>query len=489
MSVSRHATYNLVGSIIPIVLALTTVPIYLKLVGPDRYGVLAIAWLLLGYFGLFDLGLGRATSFRIAALRDAPAQTRADTFWAALSVNLSMGVIGGIVLWIAAGVFFGHVFKVDERLRPEILEAVPFLASAVPIATLTGVLTGAMQGREKFLETNTVSVLSTTLFQLFPLFVAWKLGPNLVWLLSAAVGARVLALFVLGYRCHVELTRGHSKRLVRSEVPLLLKYGGWVTLSSIFGPMLVIVDRFAIGAVLGAVAVTHYTVPFQLAQRIAILPSAVTNALFPKMSAASDEERRAMVYKATLTLACLVSLPVLGAIFLLDPFLKIWVGSKIAVEAAPVGRILILGFWANAFALVPFMRLQSTGRPDLVTKTLMIQIPPYMACLYLGMSYLGLPGSALAFTARCIADYVMLTWASGKDFRAWPVLAFNLVLLAAATMLSQIWTIAQWQWWCSATLLGGVMLAVGWLTLPQDIRSQLLATVSALSGRRGSKPS
>ena len=126
MSTSRNTAYNLAGSIVPMVLSLVTVPIYLRLVGPDRYGVLAIAWLLLGYFGLFDLGLGRATSFRIAALRDAPPQARADTFYAALLVNLAMGVIGGAILYFAAGYFFQHVFKVDEHLRPEMLAAVPF---------------------------------------------------------------------------------------------------------------------------------------------------------------------------------------------------------------------------------------------------------------------------------------------------------------------------------------------------------------------------
>lgn len=478
MSVSRHTTYNLLGSAIPIALALLTVPIYLRLVGADRYGVLAIAWLLLGYFGLFDLGLGRATSFRVAALRDAPAQARADTFWAALSVNLGMGLVGGAVLWAAASLFFSHVFKVDERLRPEILSAVPLLAAAVPIATLTGVLTGAMQGREKFLETNTISVLSTSLFQLFPLFVAWRFGPNLVLLLGAAISARALSLVVLAYRCHVELTRGQARRLVRGEVPLLLKYGGWVTLSSIFGPMLVIVDRFAIGAVLGAASVTAYTVPFQLAQRIQILPSALTNALFPKMSAASPEERQAIIHRASLALASLVSLPVLGVIYLLDPFLHIWVGADMAAQSTLVGRIIVIGFWANAFALVPFMRLQSTGRPDLVTKVLLLEIPPYLILLYLGMTFLGLPGSALAFTARCIADYILLTWAAGRDFRTAPLLGLNLALLVAAAWFATLWPISDWRWWASAAALGAVMLAIGWRTMPSEVRAQLLRRIA-----------
>lgn len=40
-SISRNASYNLVGSLVPIALALFTVPLYLHLVGADRYGILS----------------------------------------------------------------------------------------------------------------------------------------------------------------------------------------------------------------------------------------------------------------------------------------------------------------------------------------------------------------------------------------------------------------------------------------------------------------
>ena len=102
---------------------------------------------------------------------------------------------GGVVLYAAAAFFFDGIFKVDPALRPEIRDSVPYLALAVPIATTTGVLSGALQARDRFLETNMISVLSTSLFQIFPIVVALIWGPNLSQLLLASVAARGVAIY------------------------------------------------------------------------------------------------------------------------------------------------------------------------------------------------------------------------------------------------------------------------------------------------------
>jgi O-antigen/teichoic acid export membrane protein len=436
MSVSRNATYNLIGAALPVLLALVTVPIYLKLVGPDRYGVLAIAWLLLGYFGLFDLGLGKATTYSLAALKDASPQERADVFWTAIITNVAMGAVGGVVLYGAAAFFFDAVFKVDPALRPEIMASVPLLGLAVPIATMTGVLSGALQARDRFLETNIVSVLSTSLFQIFPIIVALIWGPNLGLLLLAAVAARAVAIAVLWWRCHIFLTRGQKHRFDRGQIKQLLGYGGWVTITGLFGPILVILDRFAIGAVLGATAVTIYTVPFQLAQRIQMFPTALVSAVFPRLPTASPEERSALSDKAVRVLLAAISLPILGAIFILHPFLDVWVGKQIGGQAADVGVLIVLGFWVNAFAIVPYSWMQGAGRPDLVTKVLLLQIPPYLALLYFGMKWFGLVGCAAVFALRCSADFVMLWWAAQRNLKPMPLIALVGVPMIAGVILS-----------------------------------------------------
>lgn len=484
-SIGRNAGYNLAGAAIPLALSLVTVPLYLKLIGPDRYGVLAIAWLMLGYLGLFDLGLGRATAFRIAALRDAPAEDRAATLWTAIAVNLGLGLVGALILWAAADWFFGHVFKVDPRIRPEIIAGVPWLAMTVPVATMTGVLTGALQGREQFLRTNTVSVTSTVLFQLFPLAVAWAMGPWLPRLLLAALAARLVAIAILWALCHAEVTRGHPIRVEKARVKELLSFGGWVSVTSFVGAMLVVTDRFLIGAVLGAVAVTVYSVPFQLAQRIAIIPSSLTTALFPRLSAAPPEEQKRLGGLAFRTLASLMTLPVLAGVLLIGPFLELWVGREIGGQAAPIGRLLLIGFWINAFALVPFTRLQASGSPDKVAIILLCQVPFYLAGLYFAMELYGIIGCAVMFVVRCFADLLLLSWAAEKRVAGFGLLVGNLALLFVAAMLPELSKPLEPAWLAASAVLLILTAALGLIALPADIRQKLMAMVPGrrVSGR------
>lgn len=483
MSIGRFTSYNILGSVVPLLLTFVTIPLYIKLIGIERVGILSLAWLLLGYFGLFDLGLGKATAFRIAAQRDALPQARAATLWGALIVNSGMGVIGGLLLGVASHYYFAHFFSVDETLRAEILRAVPLLALSVPVATLTGVLSGALQGREKFLAVNLISAATTILFQLLPLGVALWRGPSLGGLLASALLSRLIGLLIMWRLCAREFTAGQVVKTDRQTLAALLRYGGWVSLNGVIGPVLVIVDRFAIGNVLGATLLGYYHVPFQLAKQLAIIPGSLTNALFPKLTSVGTDEARQISRKALLTLIAAITAPVIVGIFAMEPFLTIWVGRAIAHPAAPVGEILLVGFWCNAMALVPFTQLQAAGRPRAVTFILMIQIPPYLIALYFAMIGYGIVGCALALAARFGVDFIMQSLAASRRVEAVMPLAGSLLLLIAAVALCRHYAISDPARWGFALVLTLVTLVLSLRAVPADVRAQLSGLI-----RRTARP-
>src|SRR5690348_2293166 len=205
MSVRRNTVYNVLGATLPIAVSLLTVTAYLARIGEARFGILSIVWLLLGYFGIFDLGLGIATAQQIAAREKEGRHTQARIFWTGLLTNFALGIIGGAIAWPLAEYYFGHVLKVDEALRSEILSALPWLIIAVPLATVTGVATGALQGLHRFASLNIISVAGTMLFQLLPLATAIFWSASLTVVLPVAILTRALTFAMLFFECHRRL--------------------------------------------------------------------------------------------------------------------------------------------------------------------------------------------------------------------------------------------------------------------------------------------
>ncbi|HMO67113.1 MAG TPA: oligosaccharide flippase family protein [Novosphingobium sp.] len=474
MSIGRNAAWNLGGQAIPALLALVTIPAYLHLLGAERYGVMALAWLLLGYFGVFDLGLGRAATQRISILRDADAPTRARALSSALAANLAIGLAGAMVLLPAAHFAFAQVFRIDPALRAEALSAVVWIALALPVATTGGVLGGALMARERFATANAISVTTTALFQLLPLGVAIWRGPELPGVLAAAVVARVLGLGLMWRAVRREFGPIEPWRWERAEVRALLAFGGWVALTSLVAPLLTLTDRFLVGAVVGAAAVAIYSVPVDLTQRLGAVAAALGNALFPRLALASGEEATRLVRAGIDALFVLLTPPVAAGLILADPLFRLWLGDAIGGQAAPLARVMLVAAWFNAFAQMAFVRLQAQGRPDLVAKLLLAETPVYLLALWWALASHGLWGAALVFLARMVIDSLGMAYLAGRRLeRAWLLLPTLGLFVAACFVLRAMAPIALWPGLGWAALAAAGLSVAGWQLLPEDLRKRI----------------
>ena len=488
MSVKKNTIYNLLGAALSLGLTFFLTPIYLRLIGEARYGVLAVAWLLLGYFGLFDLGLGRATAQRIASIVGSASSTqRALIFWTAFGMNCSLGALGGLIIWPLATYFFGNFFNVDIALQPELFAAIPWLILAVPLATLSGVLTGALQGRAQFLELNIIAVFGSALAQLLPFIFVWMHGPDLGWILFAVILSRLVTLALLFSRCSVHVFHGQAPIFSRTLARDLLRFGGWVTVTSLVGPMMVLFDRFVIGATLGAKAVTHYTVPFQLAESSTLLPSALTTAIFPRLVAADASEARQLAKIAIRSLAVLMTPLTLLGVLLVEPFLRWWLSSEFALNAGLSAQILLLGFWFNAFAGIPYALLQAAGRPDIVARCHLGELFPYLLLLYIGLHFWGLPGAAVVFGLRTFVDCALLMWFAGIFQSGAKALKTPIALLLTGLATTIGLPVDKTAGLLAAFGLLSFALVWSWRTAPHEVRDLFTRMInrSSSDGRDG----
>lgn len=433
MSVRRNTAYNAAGALVPLAVMALALPPYLGTIGEARYGVLAVLWTLLGYLGLFDLGLGRAVTNRIAALRDALPLQREALFWTALLLNLALGLAAGLVLWGAVTLVFDHVVEVPGPLAAEVAAALPWMVLAFPLLLTSSVMSGALMGREEFLHQNAVRIVEGALVQLAPLAVALKVGPELPGLVLAVLAVRTASTTALFLLCVRRLPVALRPMFDRREVRPLFVYGGWVTVTSTIGPLLSTLDRVIIGAVSGVRAVAYYTVPFGVVSQLTVIPGSLTAALFPRFSAEGlREERHALQAKGMRSIAAVVTPIVVAGLLMVEPVIGWWIDPEFAAVAGPVAVFLLPGIWFNCLAYVPFAMLQGEGRPDLVAKTHLAELVPYLVVLWLALRSYGAPGAAVAWSARTVSDMVILSALSGLPARAIRSVFVGAGLVAAA---------------------------------------------------------
>src|ERR1700688_478328 len=96
---ARNTAFNLGGEVAAFCIGLICIPYVIKTLGTDVFGILSIAWMLLGYMSLFDLGLSRATTKFVAeAMSKGGHQEISSLVWTSVSFQLLLGVLGGSLL-------------------------------------------------------------------------------------------------------------------------------------------------------------------------------------------------------------------------------------------------------------------------------------------------------------------------------------------------------------------------------------------------------
>ncbi|MBU2758864.1 flippase [Acidithiobacillus sulfurivorans] len=400
--IGRSTLINLSGLLVPTIVALITVPLYLKQIGEVRYGVLLLAFTFLGYFGAFDLGLGRAVAQRVA--RQDSIEERNHTFWTAFIISGIMGVVGAIVLYFLGQWLFSEVFNIPTNLRHEMVSAIPWLAAIVPITAIISVLAGTLEGRQAFLAMNISQIIGVIGLQVLPLSAAMLGHKSMPVLLASALIGRLLGVIVLIASTSHMLPIRNLPHIHKPDIGPLLRFGGWMTLSGMAIPLLSIIDRFFIGTVIGPAAVTAYAVPYNLTQRFTYLPYAISTTLYPRFARNLESDQKKLLNDGISTLVAIQTPLIILGILIMHPFLDLWVGSTLASRASPVAIIFLIALWINGPAYIPHNMLPAIGRPDIMVKFYAWEIIPFLILLYIFIKDYGIIGAAIIFAIRAVAD-------------------------------------------------------------------------------------
>ena len=409
---ARNTLLNLVGQAVPLLAGVLCIPVIIRGLGTERFGLLSLAWVVLGYFSIFDLGLARATTKYVAeAVGTGREHDVPRLVWTALVAQAMLGIAGGLLLATLTPLLVGRVFDIQLNLVAEAKWTLYVLSLSVPVVLVSGSLRGALEAVQRFDLVNAVRVPTSVSTFILPL-VGTLLGLRLPAIVALVLAARVLG---LGAYLLVNLRTNPRLRdcaVSLAEIPRLLAFGGWVTVTSVVSPILVYIDKIFIASILSMSAVGYYTAPYETITRLGIVAASLSMTLFPAfsvMGGTCDRQRLVMLFSRSVKYILVILGPMILLIGLFArEIVGAWLGLDFVAESAPVLSLLAAGVLVNSLAQIPFALLQGIGRPDIPAKIHLMELLPYVGMAWFFVSRWGIAGAAAAWTVRAALDALLL---------------------------------------------------------------------------------
>ena len=417
MSLRRHTLWNLAGNGLPLLAGIFSIPFLLDKLGFGAFGVLTLIWSLIGYFSLFDFGVGRALTYEISQLIRTHHQARIpQVLLSGLVLTAITGMIGGICILLLAPQLVHHWLEIALPLQADALLAFEIAGAGIVFTTLTSGLRGAQEALGEFGLANLNKMALGSFMFVMPALSIGIHGPQLsmiaLYLVLARAGIFMLSALQLRKFLFAKVHFAELKKNMHS----LFSFGGWVSVSGIVGPLMIYGDRFFVGSLVGSALLPLYAIPQEALQRLLMLPNAFTNALLPKIVGLQGQTLQAQYEKNLKRVTWSMLIVCALAASLAYPVLMIWISPDFARSALPIVLILSVGVWLNSIATIPYTFLHGAGSTKITALIHLLELGIYFVLLYCLVKFMGLPGAAVAWTLRVALDLILLKRAVNQEF-------------------------------------------------------------------------
>jgi len=458
-----NTALNLLGQLLPLITGIVAMPFIVRGLGQERFGVLGIVWVVFGYFALFDLGLGRATTKFLAEYLAEERVSEIPRFvWSSLALQVVFGIAAAAVL-VAVTPTLVRLLRVPTSLVEETKVTLWILGAALPVVLVANGLRAVLEGCQRFDLTNILKIPGNALVFVIPAMAlpfGLKLPAVVLLLLISRLGL-VLAHLILCLKVLPTLRHGFVLES-RSVIPLLT-YGGWVTVASVVNPVLIYLDRFLIAYFLSVSMVGYYTAPFESVTRLWIIPASLATTIFPACSTlgVSQKDQLGYLYSRSMKYLFVILAPItLLIVVFAREIITFWLGAGFAVKSSAVLQILALGVFFNSFAHIPYSFLQALGRPDAPAKLLLAELPIYGFSAWLLIYRFGIVGAASAWSIRVALESLVLCFLAWKLFTFSPLFSAGGVRVSTGALIGVSFVAG-----CTILLFGSFWAQIGAATV------------------------
>lgn len=472
MSLKKNILANYISQLYVTIIGIVMVPLYLKYMGAEAYGLVGFFAMLQAWFNLLDMGLTPTMARETARFRggatDALSYRRLVR--ALEGIFLAVAVVGGGTMFATADYIARKWLQATQLPIDEVQTALRLMAAIVALRWMCGLYRGAISGSERLVWLGWYNSFIATLRFIGVLPVLIFIGAAPTFFFCYQFGVAVLELLVLllqVYRLLPPIPQG--KRLPWSWSPLkpVLKFSLTIAFTSSVWVIVTQTDKLVLSKLLPLAEYGYFTLAVLVASGVMVISGPISGAIMPRMAkleAENDHTGLIRVYRqSTQLVAVIAGAASITVAFCAEPLLWAWTGDKaLAHHAAPILRLYALGNGVLAVSAFPYylqyakgnLRLHLIGNAVFVL--LLIPAIIWAASKYggEGAGYVWLVMNLISFVAWL--PIVHNKFEPGLNLK-WYVQDVLVIFLFAAIVgycLSSILPQSNSRWWLAGAVIG-----------------------------------
>lgn len=347
------------------------VPVYIRYMGAEAYGLVGFFAMLQAWFNLLDMGL-TPTMARESARYHGGASTAMEYRRLARALEgvfAVVAVLGGGALFALSGAVAARWLNASQLPLDEVTSSLQLMALVVALRWMCGLYRGVITGAEKLVVLSGLNILVATLrfVAVVPVLIFVSASPRAFFSFQLAVALfELLALVWLAYRLLPAMPHGQRIKWEWAPLKPVLKFSLSIAFTSSVWVMVTQTDKLVLSKILPLADYGYYAVAVLAASGIMLVSSPVSSALMPRMARLQAEgqvDGLIAVYRQATQLIAVIALPAaLMLVFFPAQVLWAWTGdAQLVAKVAPVLRLYAAGYAFLAVGAFPYYLQYAKG--------------------------------------------------------------------------------------------------------------------------------
>lgn len=416
MRLERNLAVGLMSSGWSAAVSLAVVPMYLKYLGIEAYGLIGFFVTLQAFFQLLDMGMGPTMNREVARCSSLGNMREVASLFNTLAIIYWAIAFAILLLVLLLSPFISQHWLQSKKLPPEtISHAVILMGMVVAARWPVGLYQGALMGAHRIDIAGYINISMVTLGSLGAVLVLAFVSATIEAFFMWQVGVGLLYAQLMRIAAHKVLEVEKSQNFDWKSLKRVWKFSVSMSFIALLGGFFTQMDKLLLSKLLSLEEFGQYMLATLVVSGLYILVNPVFNVVFPRftdlVSKGQVEELTNFYRLCTRVMATILFPVALLLILNAQDLVMIWTGNEdLAINIAPVIALLAAGSAFHGIMYLPYALQLAYGEtqiPIVILIILMLLLAPLIILL---TASFGAQGAALAWLALHVVYLILGTW-------------------------------------------------------------------------------